>query len=173
MQSMIEYRDIDPKQDRELIQDIHAYTLFESAPPTERSPGYLRYREHWMATDQPGQHLAALEQSLEDERTIAMVVTLSGTAAGLFWVTFHDVGGYGFTYAELEEIGFKPEFQRQGLGRMAMYQIEEMAVQRGASTLRSTGPATSETVRGFHDSSGFQPLLTVFEKPLTPGLSPV
>ena len=160
---MIEFRPIDPARDRELVLDIHCRTLFDSAPPEERTPGYLKYREAWLETAQPAMHLAAIAQSLEDSRTIAEVVQLSGAEAGISWVTFHDVGGYGFTYAELQEIGFKPEFQRQGLGRMTLLRIEELAAARGASSLRSTGVARRESVQGFHQSGGFEPYMTIFE----------
>jgi ribosomal protein S18 acetylase RimI-like enzyme len=163
---LIEYLPVDLKRDRDLVLDIHCRVLFDSSPPDERAAGYLKYREMWLATPQPSMHLEAMTQSLEDPRTIADVVQLNGASAGLCWVTFHDVGGYGFTYAELVEIGFKPEFQRQGLGRMALARIEELVAERGAISLRSTGVARSESVRGFHEASGFLPYQTVFEKPV-------
>jgi GNAT superfamily N-acetyltransferase len=136
---------------------------FEGATEATRRPGLNQFKEHWLASPEREAALAGMEASLADPRTIAELILVDRNLAGFLWATFEGEP-YVPVFAELRLVAFKVNFQRQGLGRVSMYHLEELAAERGASSVHSTGSAVSEGIRRFHVSLGFQAIQTIYEK---------
>jgi GNAT superfamily N-acetyltransferase len=161
---MVTFRPIDLEADREFILEVRVQTLFQDETPWARSPGLPSYRRWYLTSRHPDQFFKLLARSLRDPRTIADVVEVDGTAAGFVWATFVDVPESDFTYLELRAMGLRPEFQRQGLGRVTAAHVDEVAIERGADAARSFAGIENEASIAFHRSLGFEPIEIRYEK---------
>jgi GNAT superfamily N-acetyltransferase len=161
---MVTFRPIDLENDREFILEVRVQTLFQDETPWARSPGLPSYRHWYLSSRHPDQFFKLLARSLRDPRTIADVVEVDGTAAGFVWATFVDVPESDFTYLELRAMGLRPEFQRQGLGRVTAAHVDEVAIERGADAARSFAGSQNEASIAFHRSLGFEPIEIRYEK---------
>lgn len=164
---MVEFRPVCLDDDRDLVLDMLVIRAFEAAPEADRRRGLNEFRKQWLASPQADAWLNALQASMEDRRTVAEVILVNAVPAGVMWATFEGPP-YEAVFAELRLIAFRLNFQRQGLGRLSVHRLEELATERGAVSLRSTGSAPSEGIRRFHASVGFEPVQTVFERKLEP-----
>jgi len=161
---MVTFRPIDPEADREFILEVRVLTLFQDETPWARSSGLPSYRRWYLSSRHPGQFFKLLTRSLRDPRTIADVVEVDGMPAGFVWATFVDVPESDFNYLELRAMGLRPEFQRQGLGRVTAAHVDEVAVERGADAVRSFAGTQNEASIAFHHSLGFEPIEIRYEK---------
>jgi GNAT superfamily N-acetyltransferase len=162
---VVEFRPVCLEDERDFLLEMFVILAYESAPDTARRPGLNRFREQWQASDEAQSILKAVESSLADPKTVADVVIVDGVPAGFVWATFE---GRPFEekYYELRYVAFKLNFQRQGLGGLAVHHVEERAVEHGATAIRATGSADRESIRRFHASLGFKPIQTIYEKQL-------
>jgi ribosomal protein S18 acetylase RimI-like enzyme len=161
---MINFRRIDPEKDRDFLLDVRVQTLFQDETPWARSPGLPSYRRWYLSTRQPEQFIKLLIRSLRDPRTIADIVEVDGTPAGFVWATFVDVKESNFTYVEINSMGLRPEFQRQGIGRVTAAHVDEIAIAQGADAARSFAGMLNEASQAFHESLGFKPIEIRYEK---------
>ena len=161
---MINFRRIDPETDREFILDVRVQTLFQDETPWARSPGLPSYRRWYLSTRHPDQFIKLLTRSLRDQRTIADIIEVDGTPAGFVWATFVDVKESGFTYVEINSMGLRPEFQRQGIGRVTAAHVDEVAIANGADGARSFAGIQNDASQAFHLSLGFKPIEIRYEK---------
>jgi len=162
---VVEFRPVSLDQDRPFILDMFVMREYESASDADRRPGLNKYREDWLSSPKAEAYLAAVEASLDEPSTIAEIVAVNGTPAGFVWATMEGLP-YEERYFELRLVALKLNFQRQGIGRVSTHHLEELAAERGAASIHSTGNAASEGIRRFHASVGFQPIQTVYEKKL-------
>ena len=167
---MVEFRPVCLDDDVPFVLEMFVIRAFESATEADGRVGLKRYHESWLESHRAKMERKALEESLKDPRTIAEVVVVDGVDAGFLWCTFVDEPGHP-TYVDLLLVAFKLNYQRRGLGRLAVQRVEQLAAERGADSIRSTGSAPTESVRRFHDSLGFVPIQTVYEKRLGAGRS--
>ncbi len=162
---MIEFRSLCLEDDRVFVLEMFLGRAFESAPDPKRRAGLNQYRREWLEAPATAALMQSLEASLQDARTIAEVVVVDGTEAGFVWATFAADPGEP-VHAQLRLVAFRLDYQRRGLGRLSVQHVEELVARSGVETLRSTGSAPSDGVRRFHESLGFEPVQTVFEKRL-------
>ena len=162
---MVEFRPVCLEDERDFVLSMFVVRAFEAASEVQKRPGFAHYQQRWLASAEAGEAYRSIEASLSDPRTIAEIVVVDGVAAGFVWVTFEGAP-YEPCHAELQLVAFRLNFQRRGLGRVSLHHVEELAVSRGAETIRSTGSAATEGIRRFHASLGFEPIQTVYEKRL-------
>jgi GNAT superfamily N-acetyltransferase len=165
---MVTFRPIDKVKDREFILDVRMLARFENDTQWARSPGLPGYRRAWLSTRQSDRFMRLLDRSLRDKRTVAEIVNVDGVDAGFVWANFVDVPESDFTYIELNEPGFRPEWQRHGLGRLTIAHLEEIALERGADAIRSFSGVDSVSANRLHTSAGFVPIEIRYEKLLKP-----
>jgi GNAT superfamily N-acetyltransferase len=165
---MVEFRPINNVKDREFILEARILARFENDTPWARSPGLPSYRRWWLSTRQSDRFMRLLARSLRDKRTIAEIINVDGVDTGFVWATFVDVPESAFTYVELNELAFRPEWQRHGLGRLTIAHVEEVALERGADAIRSFSGVESLASNKLHISTGFVPIETRYEKLLKP-----
>ena len=162
---MIEFRPARLQDDRDFILDMFLTRSWESASDIERRPGLNKYGALWLASPEAESALRSVETSLGEAKTIADIVLVNRVPAGFVWATLEGEH-YEEKYFRLRLVAFKLNFQRQGLGRVSIHHLEELACERGAVAIRSTGSARSDGIRRFHDSVGFVSIETVYEKRL-------
>jgi GNAT superfamily N-acetyltransferase len=165
---MVIFRRIDPDADRDFLIDLRVITLFQNETHWARSPGLPSYRRWYLRSRNPDQFFKLLTRSLRDPRTIADIIEVDGTPAGFVWATFVDMPQANFLYLELREFGLRPEFQRQGLGRLTQAHVEEVAIEHGADAVRSFTGTLNEASIAFHESQGYEAIEIRFEKLLKP-----
>jgi len=85
------------------------------------------YRQKWLSTRQREAFLTGLQQSLQDERTVALAWEEDGQAVGYVWVTSSDVTEYDFTFAKVNAIAVLPAYQGKGIGTRIMDYVAQEA----------------------------------------------
>jgi len=163
---MLTQRTIDVKSDRQVLLDFHCRINYESDSPWARAMPFERYRKLWLASSQPRQFLADLEQTLLDKRTIAEIWEDGGKTVSYVWATFKDSTDYGFTFAEIIDIAVTPEYQDRGIATSILEHIEQLARAKGVVILRSETGIENQISQKLHTDAGFQVYRVGFEKVL-------
>lgn len=127
---------------------------------------YEEYREKWLGTSQPESFLSDLAKTMRESRTIAEILEDNNVKLGYLWVTFADIQDYGITIAEIMDIAVARDFQRRGIGTTMLRHVEELAKEQGATSLRSDTGIENVASQKLHDSFGFKPYKTHYEKVL-------
>ena len=161
---MLTQRAVDVDGDRDALLELHCAANYESETAWARAAPYEAYRTAWLASGQPETYLGSLARSLDDPRTIAEIWETGGEAVGYVWATFHDVQGYGLTFAEIDDIGVLPRHRRRGVGLAMLRRVEMLAKERGASWLRSEAGVENAASRALHAKHGFRQYHIGYEK---------
>ncbi len=161
---MLTHRAVDVVNDRDALLELHCAANYESETAWARTAPYEAYRTAWLASGQSETYLESLARSLEDPRTIAEMWESDVGAVGYVWATFHDVEGYGLTFAEIDDIGVFPQHRRRGAGLAMLRRVEALAKERGASWLRSEAGIENTASRALHAKHGFRQYHIGYEK---------
>ncbi len=162
----ISKRRVDIQADQELVLEFHCLGNYESDVPWFRRAGWDGYRKEWLATPQPGEFLASLEDSLADSRTVAEIWEANGESIGFLWVTFSEVTGYDISLAEIRDLEVSPTHQRRGIGRLMLKSAERVARAAGATALRSETGIPNDASQALHAKGGFETYRVLYEKML-------
>jgi len=169
----LDRRRIELPADRSLVLECHCELIYESDTPWARSSSYERYRAKWLSTPQPDQFLASIEGSLSDSRTIADLWFAGDEAVAYLWLTFGEFGGYGISFAEVNEIWVVRNRRQLGLGSDLLDLAELTAGQAGASVLRWSAGIENAASQALVTSHGFAPVQILYEKLLVqPPINP-
>ena len=166
---MLTQRAVDVVDDRDALLELHCAANYESETAWARAAPYEVYREAWLASGQPDTYLESLARSLDDPRTIAEMWEDAGDPVGYVWASFHDVEGYGLTFAEIDDIGVFPKHRRRGVGIAMLRRVETLAKERGASWVRSETGVENAASRALHAKLGFRQYHIGYEKLLVDG----
>ena len=161
---MLKQREIDLDNDRDALFEFHCEANYASETPWVRETDYETYRGKWMASGQPESYLESLSCSLQDPRTIAEIWQDDGDDVGYVWVTFHDVDGYGLTFAEIDDISVVPEHRGHGVGDRMLHSVELTARERGASWIRAETGIDAVASQALHAKRGFYQFRVGYEK---------
>ena len=161
---MLAQRAVDPERDRDVLLELHCAANYESDTRWARAVPYEAYREAWLASGQTETYLESLARSLDDPRTIAEMWEDDGEAVGYVWATFHDIEGYGLTFAEVDDICVFPGRRRRGVGLAMLRRVEMLAKERGASWLRSETGIENTASQALHARHGFRQYHIGYEK---------
>jgi ribosomal protein S18 acetylase RimI-like enzyme len=162
----MEIRRIDVVGDKDALLAFHCRINYESETPYARRMPYEDYRRKWLSTSQPDSYLAHLAETMEDGRTLAELWEQEGTVVGYLWVIFHDVPGYGITFAEVMELAVAPASRRQGLGSRMLQHAEDIAREQGATLLRSDAGGDNVASQRLHETRGYRRHRISYEKVL-------
>ncbi len=83
---------------------------------------------------------------------------------GYVWGAFHDVEGYGLTFAEIDEISVFPPYRRRGVWLAVLRRVEMLAKERGSSWLRSEAGIENAASQALHAKHGFRRYHIGYEK---------
>ena len=161
---MLAQRAVDPERDRDVLLELHCAANYESETRWARVARYETYRAAWLASGQTETYLESLARSLDDPRTIAEIWEDDGETVGYVCATFHDVEGYGLTFAEIADIGVFRGHRRRGVGLAMLRRVEMLAKDRGASWLRSKTGIENTASRALHAKHGFRQYHIGYEK---------
>ena len=161
---MLTQRAVDVDRDREALLELSCASNYESDTPWSRAAPYQTYRAAWLASGQAEKYLRSLARSLNDPRTIAEMWETDGDAVGYVWVTFHEIEGYGLTFAEIDDISVFPRHRRRGVGLAMLRRVETLAKERGASWLRSETGVENTASQALHAKHGFYQYRIGYEK---------
>jgi ribosomal protein S18 acetylase RimI-like enzyme len=164
---LLNQRPVDLKTDRDFILDLHCLRGWEDLPTWARNPSYYQHRVTWLQTSEPALFLEDLEESLQDERSVAEIWEEDGKPVGFLWLLFHDIEGVGVTFAEVRTLVVSTGHQRRGIGGMMLRRAEEEALQRGAVSLRCEMAENNDAARAMHEKQGFAIASHVYEKALS------
>ena len=151
-------------KDRDILLKLHCEANYESETPWVRQMSYETYREEWAASGQSETYLASLSSSLDDSRTIAELWRDDGEDVGYVWVTFHDVDGYGLTFAEVDDITVLQSHRRRGVGDAMLQHVESLAKERGAIWIRAETGIEAAASHALHAKRGFYQFRVGFEE---------
>ena len=164
----IEFRDVQPAIDRDRILEFHCFNNYKSETLFARSVSYDEYRKNWLDSPQPEQVLLSIETDLDDIRNIVQFVLIDDKIAGFLWVKFEDcdmkmLDTY-MTIASIYDLGFLPEYQKQGVGTEILSHIEREARKRGATLIRSGAGSVNIASQKLHEKCGFEVYQVLYEK---------
>ena len=161
---MLTQRPVDPDRDRDALLELHCASNYGSETRWARRAPYEAYRAAWLASGQPETYLAGLARSRGDPRTIAEMWEDDGDVVGHVRASFHDVEGYGLTFAEIDDVSIFPRYRRRGVGLAMLQRVETLAKERGASWLRSDAGVENTASRALHAKHGFRKYHVGYEK---------
>lgn len=163
----IGFRNIELERDRVLLLKYHCRINYECECEHGRSNTFETYYSKWLTVEsQVNEFLESLKQSLNDPRTLAVIVLNEEQIIGYLWMTFTDLIDYKITIAELQDIFIEEEYRGKGIGVLLMDYSENRASKNGACILRSgTGADNIKSIK-MHEKSGFKPYRIEFEKRL-------
>ena len=101
---MFTQRTVDVDRDKDVLLELHCEANYATETPWARAMPYETYREMWLSSGQSKSYLESLARSLDDVRTIMEIWQDDDVDVGYIWVTFHDVEGYGLSFAEGDDI---------------------------------------------------------------------
>ena len=157
-------RTIDPNRDKDLVLEFHCRINYECESWWAKELPYDQYRQKWLNTSQPAGFFSSLIESMSDKRTIAEIWEINGLPIAYPWVTFTDVEDYDFTFAEINDMAVRDQYQRKGIGTRMFEHIEQLARERGAQVLRSETGIENKVSEYFHRQFGFKPYRIRYEK---------
>lgn len=161
---MLTHRAVDVDRDKDVLLELHCEANYATETPWARTMPYETYRARWLASGQSKSYLTSLERSLDDVRTIVEIWQNDGVDVGYVWVTFHDVEGYGLTFAEVDDISVLPVHQRCGVGDAMLDRVESLSTERGASWIRTETGIEATASQGLHAKRGFYQFRVGYEK---------
>ena len=161
---MLTHRTVDVDRDKDVLLELHCEANYATETPWARAMDYLTYRAKWLASGQSKSYLTGIARSLKDVRTIMEIWQDDGVDVGYIWVTFHDVEGYGLSFAEVDDISVLPEHQRRGVGNAMLDRVESLAAERGASWIRAETGIEVAASQGLHAKRGFYQFRVGYEK---------
>ena len=161
---MLTYRTVDVDGDKDVLLELHCEANYATETPWAREMPYETYRAMWLASGQWGSYLDGLARSLDDVRTIVEIWQDDGVDVGYVWVTFHDVEGYGLTFAEVDDISVLPAHQRRGVGDAMLDRAESLSAERGASWIRVETGIEAVASQRLHAKRGFYQFRVGYEK---------
>ncbi len=160
-------RCVDLVGDKEILLEFHCTANYESDTRWARRTQYAPYRERWLSTSQPRSFLAALKESLGDERTIAELwENQDGAIVGYVWTTFTEIEGYGMVLAEIRDIVVVQQCRRQGIATRMLKAVSSTARKNGAAVLRSETGIENTASDSLHRQLGFTTHRMEYEKVL-------
>jgi len=119
-----------------------------------------RYPEYFKPYDYQAV-FRSISETLAQENWFAFVARTDGQAAGyvLFYIRDYPENPFRRAYCALhiDQIAVKEEFQRQKVGSLLMYQVEEFAKNRGITQLELTYWAKNIEAGNFYAKRGFGP----------------
>lgn len=160
------HRSIDFDKDRDYILERHCRINYACESPWVREASYPDYRSEWFSlTRQVSGFYGYLEQTAQDERTIAEIIeTEDGRIAGYLWAVFREDGESGFCFVDINEIYVEEEFRRYGVASRLYEYAEAKARNSGAKVIRAgTGLCNDASIQ-LHTKLGFAPYRYEFEK---------
>ena len=162
------FRKIDLDRDKEYVLECHCRVNYECDTPWARTVPYAQYRDSWFALGaQAAEFTAALLDSMEDERTLAVIIDNDrGERIGCFWVSFHEDRDTGFRFADVQDLYIEESFRRAGIASQLLSMAEDQAKANGAKVIRSgTGCENAKSI-GLHEKMGYYTYRYEFEKVL-------
>ena len=164
---MLAQRPIDLERDQDFLLDLYCLRDWEDLPSWARNPSYRQFRDGWLETTQPKLFLSDLNESLEDERTVAEVWMEGETPVGFLWIVFSDLENSKHTFAEIRALVVSISHQRRGIGGLMLRHAESEAARLGASSIRSEMATENEAARAMHGKQGFTVATFQYEKILS------
>jgi len=159
---------IDLETDRAYVLERHCRVNYECDTPWARKLSYDQYRANWFAW--PGQQdgfLSALQESMDDERTIAEIIkTGTGEYVAYLWVVFHG-GDERFIWADVSDIYVEEAFRGKGVASYLMGYAERAADRNGAKAIRSGTGCENYRSQGMHRKLGYYQYRFEYEKVFT------
>ena len=161
---MLTQRVVEVDRDKDVLLELHCKANYATETPWARAMPYETYRARWLESGQSKSYLASLTRSLDDVRTIVEIWQEDSEDVGYVWVTFHDVEGYGLTFAEVDDISVLPAHQRRGVGDAMFDRVEVLAAERGASWIRAETGIEATASQRLHAKRGFYQFRVGYEK---------
>jgi ribosomal protein S18 acetylase RimI-like enzyme len=158
-------RPIDPIKDRDFVLDLACMASYESVPAWYKEKSYRAYREAWFKSDFPGQVMDDLKKAIADPQNFIEVWLEDDQPAGLVWVDSLE-SPLGRKIAILRDLVVAPGYQRRGIGRLMLREVEAKAQEMGAGVLRIETSVENEATQSMFQHAGFTVSRLMYEKVL-------
>ena len=104
------------------------------------------------------------EKMKGDERYHTFVADINGTVVGFATTAETLAVGFPNGYIKMNGLAVLPSFQHQGIGKMLMNRVEELAKERGASRIGLASGFQRAGAHAFYERLGYQKLSYWFHK---------
>ena len=162
---MLTQRPVDPVKDKDFVLDLACMASYESVPAWYKETSYRSYRDGWYKSDFPRQVMDDLKKGLAEPQNLIEVWLEDDQPAGLVWVDLFE-SLLGRKIAILRDLVVAPGYQRRGIGRLMLREVEAKAQEMGAGVLRIETSVENDATQSMFQHAGFTVSRLMYEKVL-------